>query len=108
MKLSDNTGARVTVVLRWVGVPREIRWTVDREEHIARHNVAPGEVEELLTSRPLWLETKGDVVVVAGVVASGRYLLAVVIPQDHQGATFIVTARDMTSDEKRIYRRKAR
>jgi hypothetical protein len=29
-------------------------------------------------------------------------------PQDHQGDTFIVTARDMTNDEKRIYRRKAR
>ena len=59
-------------------------------------------------SRPLRLEPKGEVVVVAGVLLSGRYLLAVVIPQDHQGATFIVTARDMTIDEKRIYRRKAR
>ena len=44
----------------------------------------------------------------AGVLLSGRYLLAVVIPQDHQGATFIVPAPDMTIDEKRIYRRKAR
>lgn len=87
---------------------REIRWTADREEHIARHQVSPAEVEELLNSRPLWLEPKAEVVVVAGVLNNGRHLLAVVIPEDHQGAVFIVTARDMTATEKRIYRQKAR
>lgn len=87
---------------------RDIRWTADREEHIGRHQVSPAEVEELLLSRPLWVEPKGEVVVVAGVLVSGRYMLAVVIPEDHQGATFVVTARDMTATEKRIYRQKAR
>ncbi len=87
---------------------REIRWTPDREEHIARHNVAATEVEELLLSRPLWVEPKNEVVVVAGVLASGRYLLAVILAEDHQGLAFVVTARDMTKDEKRIYRQKAR
>ncbi len=46
--------------------------------------------------------------VVAGVLASGRYLLAVILAEDHQGLAFVVTARDMTKDEKRIYRQKAR
>ncbi len=35
---------------------------------------------------------------------SGRYLLAVILAEDHQCLTFVVTARDMTKDEKRIYR----
>ncbi len=62
---------------------REIRWTPDREEHIAGHNVTTTEVEELLLSRPLWVEPKNEVVVVAGVLASGRYLLAVILAEDH-------------------------
>lgn len=88
---------------------REVRWTDDREEHIARHGVKPREVEELLFSRPLWLERKTkEVLVVAGVLSSGRHLVAAVIVEDHQSSMFVVTSRDMTASGKRIYRRRAR
>jgi hypothetical protein len=31
---------------------REIRWTAESEEHIARHNVTPSEVEQVVNTRP--------------------------------------------------------
>jgi uncharacterized protein len=31
---------------------REIRWTEESEDHIARHGVTPVEVEQVLYSRP--------------------------------------------------------
>lgn len=31
---------------------REIRWTEESEDHIARHEVTPGEVEQVVNARP--------------------------------------------------------
>lgn len=33
---------------------REIMWTEESEDHIARHKVAPREVEEVVNSRPIY------------------------------------------------------
>lgn len=87
---------------------REFVWTHDRMEHIARHGVTPEEVEEVCFGRPLVQraksEGKNQVFYVLGQTNSGRYLFCVVI-QFPQGKGFPITARPMTTKEKRRFRR---
>ena len=50
---------------------------------------------------------RDDTVLVFGTTAGGRYLL-VVLADSADGRGFVVTARDMTDNEKRLFRQKAR
>lgn len=87
---------------------REVRWIEWSEGHIQRHDVAPGEVEEVLFSRPRWIAKGRDgTTLVVGSTAAGRPLLIVTVDEGG-GVAFVVTAREMTEQEKRTYRRKAR
>ena len=87
---------------------REVRWTDWSEDHLVRHGVTPGEVEEVLFTRPRWT-TKGreDTTLVYGSTAVGRLLMVVTVDEG-DGLAFVVTAREMNAQEKRIYRRKSR
>lgn len=88
---------------------REVRWTDDREAHIARHNVTPGEVEDVLFGRPIFIDDQIDQsTVVLGRTDAGRYLFVAVLREDHQGCTYPLTARDMTDTEKQIYRKQGK
>lgn len=82
----------------------EVRWTEESEAHIARHDVTPGEVEEAIYLRPTY-EAPGreETTIVFGQTAAGRYLL-VVVSEAIDGRDFIVTARDMTNDERDLFR----
>jgi len=84
---------------------RELEWDDYRTEHIARHNVEPGEVWEVCED-PLHLARRqgSDRFRLYGQTASGRYLFVVL---EKVAATVYktVTARDMTSGEKRNFRR---
>ena len=87
---------------------REIRWTEESEDHIARHGVAPIEVEQVLYSRPrLVAKGRDDVRLVFGTTDSGRHL-AVVLSEAEDGRLFVVTARDMTESERRAFARRVR
>ena len=91
-----------------MGVYREVRWTDWSEDHIRRHDVAAGEVEEVLFSRPRWISKgRGGATLVFGTTTAGRPLLIVTVDEGG-GVAFVVTAREMTEQEKRTYRRKAR
>jgi len=87
---------------------RNFIWTDDRIEHIALHGVTPEEVEEASFSKSLVYrgrsEGENPVYYVLGQSAAGRYLLCVVI-QFPDGNGYPVTARDMTTKEKRKYRK---
>ena len=87
----------------------QIIWTEDRVDHIARHGVSPDEFEQTCFGDPLVYRAKSEgqnpVYYVLGVTDVGRYLFCVVI-QFPDGNGFPVTARDMTSNEKRRYKRK--
>jgi uncharacterized DUF497 family protein len=87
---------------------REIRWTEESEDHIARHGVVPVEVEQVLYSRPR-LITKGreDVTLVFGTTDAGRHLVVVLADAD-DGRLFVVTARAMADPERRAFARRAR
>jgi len=77
-----------------------------RQTHIARHQVAPHEVEEVLYGRPRYLAPgRSGTRLVFGTTTAGRHLL-VVIADAPDGGVGIVTARAMTDTEKRAFRRK--
>jgi hypothetical protein len=89
-------------------VYREVRWTDWSEDHIRRHDVTAAEVEEVLFSRPRWIaKGRHDTTLVFGSTIAGRPLLIVTINEGAEVA-FVVTSRDMTEQEKRTFRRKAR
>jgi len=85
----------------------EIAWSEESESHIARHDVSPGEVEECINSRPnMTLRGPHARTLVFGVTRAGRFLL-VVLSDAADGRTRVVTSRDMTGREKRVFRREA-
>ena len=86
---------------------REIRWTEESEDHIARHGVTPIEVEQVLYSRPrLVAKGRDGVTLVFGTADSGRQLV-VVLTDAEDGRLFVVTARGMTDSERRAFARRA-
>lgn len=90
-------------------VRREIMWTDESEAHIwDRHKVHPGEVEDVVHCRPRYVTPgREDTEEVYGRTIAGRHLL-VVLTGALDGRDYVVTARDMTDTERRLYQRKAR
>ena len=83
-------------------------WPPDRIEHIARHGVTPEEVEEVCWGKSFVQRAKSEgdnpVYYVLGQTAAGRYLFCVMI-RFPDGNGYPVTAREMTTKEKRRYRK---
>jgi uncharacterized DUF497 family protein len=84
----------------------EILWPQDRIAHIARHGVAPEEFEEVCFGASLVLRGKATgpnpVYYVLGETDTGRRLFCLVIEfPDRKG--YPVTAREMTTNERRRY-----
>ncbi len=79
-------------------------WDEINRRHLARHRVTPDEVEEVFVN-PLYLRRSHSGRYIAyGKTAEGRFLLVVF---ELRGKIIrVVTARDMTSKEKRLYRRR--
>jgi hypothetical protein len=84
-----------------------MRWSDERIDHIARHDVEPEEVEEACYGQPLILRGRSEgpnpVFYILGQTDAGRYLFCVVI-QFPDGNGYPVTARPMTIKEERRYR----
>jgi uncharacterized DUF497 family protein len=94
------------IVVHWAN--GEILWTDESVDHIAKHNVTPDEVEEVLYGRPrLPLQGRDDTRLEFGQTYSGRYLL-VVTARSGRDQRYIVTARDMTDGERQQFRKKGR
>lgn len=86
----------------------ELAWNDENERHIARHNVTPAEVHEVLQGEPkLYQSGRDDTKLVFGVTDSGRHLL-VVLADSLDGRDYVVTARDMTAGEKRNFKNKGK
>ena len=84
----------------------EVLWPDDRVDHIARHGVRPEEFEEVCFGAPLVLRAKATgqnpVYYLLGETEAGRSLFCVAI-EFPDGKAYPVTARDMTTKEKRRY-----
>jgi hypothetical protein len=69
--------------------------------------VTLNEVREAILERPNRMTTgRNDTILVYGRTYSGRHLLVVAV--EDAGEAFIVTARDMTPNEKKTFQRMAR
>jgi uncharacterized protein len=87
---------------------REFIWSDDRIAHVAQHDVRPEEVEEVCFGEALVQCAKAEgpnpVYYVLGQTTEGRYLFCVVI-RFPDGKGYPVTARPMTPQEQRRYRK---
>ena len=88
---------------------KELIWLEDILEKLERkHNVKPGEVVELLESKPKFRfvekgHRKGeDVYAALGQTCEGRYLIVFFVYK-RSGQALVVSARDMTSAERKLY-----
>lgn len=82
-------------------------WDQQNIDHVARHGVEPGEVEAACRGAALVLRGREARYLAYGQTAAGRYLLIVFRVLD-QGRIRIITARDMTERERRMYRERRR
>jgi uncharacterized protein len=83
----------------------ELEWSLERLDHIARHAVTVEEVEELLSSAPIFKRGKGGVYEAWGQTEAGRYLLVIFRYLGHNRA-WPITARDLDENEKKFLRKK--
>jgi len=85
----------------------EIDWDEDSIEHIARHNVEPEEVEEVLMERYLLERGRRQRSYVLGRTGDGRYLF--IVPARRRSQRYrVITAREMTTTERRRFQRKVK
>lgn len=85
-----------------VGI-RELLIDNDRDDHIARHGVVVGEVQDVVFGRHMSERTREGRLLLVGQTRGGRYLTIVVAPRD-SGAYRLVTARNSTAQERSRYR----
>ncbi|MBU0505455.1 MAG: BrnT family toxin [bacterium] len=79
-------------------------WNQGNIDHIARHQVEPDEAEEVFVGKIKIFRSKNDRYVALGKTLSGRYLF-VVFMKKGRSTIRVITARDMTVKEKRLYKR---
>lgn len=85
------------------------KWNSEIIAHIARHGVAPIEVEELAFQDKVFVRTGRDHLhYLLGTTRSGRYLFIVVSLTRRPGEAGVVTARDMSNTEQSYYLRRGK
>ena len=82
---------------------KEFQWDGKNEKHILRrHNVAKSEAEEVFIGDPYFRIGRNGTRYVYGQTSSGRYLFVVYLYLGN-GVARIITARDMTKGERKLY-----
>jgi hypothetical protein len=79
----------------------------DREDHIARHGVPVAEVEEVVFGTPFIRQARERRLRLIGQSYAGRYLVIFLAPRG-RGRYGLVTARDATDAERRLYQQQRR
>ncbi len=82
-------------------------WDDNNIEHIANHGVEPYEAEAVIDDDPVILKAGRGKYVAYGQTDAGRYMLVVFAPKSERRLR-IITARDMTTAEKKRLRRRKR
>jgi uncharacterized DUF497 family protein len=80
-------------------------WDDDNVLHIERHQFTPDEVEEIFAGDYKVRRTRQELYIALGETLDGR-LAFVVFRRLSGGLIRVVTARDMDSRERRLFRRK--
>ena len=80
-------------------------WDDDNIGHIARHHFTPDEIEEVFENPHRIRRGRQNRYLALGETLDGR--LSFVVFRKRPGGTIrVITARDMNSSERRLYRRK--
>jgi hypothetical protein len=82
-------------------------WDEANLAHISRHQVSAEEVEEALTGNALVLRGPDGRYLAYGRTVNGRQLFAVYVSRPGR-LIRVLTAREMTDKEKRLYRKKGK
>jgi len=84
----------------------DFNWDEQNLEHIHNHHVEDYEVEDaLLFDEPLYYRRKKNKYCAFGITNGGRYLFIVFVVKD-TGLIRVITARNMTKDEKNLYNKR--
>jgi uncharacterized DUF497 family protein len=83
-------------------------WDEANAEHIARHNVAMDEAEEIFDSKNYLFKTRSNRYIVLGRSSYGRYLMCVFEKGKERSSIRIITARDMDHKERKLFNNKVR
>ena len=86
---------------------KHLAWDSQNIEHILLHDVLPEEVEEVFARKSRIRKGRQKTYVAYGVTDFGRHLI-VVFKYLSQETGRVITARDMTSREKRLYKTKGK
>ena len=84
----------------------DFQWDEWNIEHIAKHDVTPQEVEEACYNQPICRKTKDGLYLVYGQTDTGRYLF-IVVRYKYKGLIYVITARPMTENEQKYYRKES-
>lgn len=77
-----------------------LRWNDWNKEHIKKHKVTKKEVEEAFSTKPVKIKTYKNRLLVLGKTKSGR-LLTIIVSDEKR--PFVISARDISRKERRIY-----
>ena len=81
-------------------------WDEANINHVARHHVTPDEVEELFEAPRYITRSHQHRYSALGRTATGRFLYCVFVEAVNRKDIRIITARDMTWSERKLYGRK--
>jgi uncharacterized DUF497 family protein len=85
---------------------KEFDWDDSNIEHIARHGVTPGEVEDVAFDDDPWIRRgQRKRRYMLGYTIGGRYLFTVYVLKS-QGIARVITAMDMDAKTRRIYKKR--
>ena len=81
---------------------RELIWDKWNINHIKKHNVTKGEIEELCSGKHKRQLTYRKRYLILGRIKSGR-ALTIILAREKPGKYYMVTARDMSKKERRKF-----
>jgi len=85
---------------------KEFQWDERNERHIMeRHNVTKSDAEEVFMGDPYFRIGRDGTRYVYGQTSAGRYLFIVYLYLGN-GVARVITARDMTDGERKLYLRR--
>jgi len=83
---------------------RRLIWDDWNEEHVLKHGVTTGEVEEVCYSKHYAIKSGKNKMAIWGQTEDGRYLLVVLGVREY-GDYYPVTSRDMEDRERKQYKK---
>jgi len=86
---------------------KKLVWNDWNRNHITKHSVTVKEVEEAYEDRLMLFESYKKRLIVLGKTKRDR-LLTVVCSSEHQDDLYVVSARDMSKNERTIYYEQAK